>query len=217
MIALYDGEIAQADSYLEPFFKTIGELGLDKNTIFIFMAEHGDLFGEHGRFMRGGPLRGTFYDPVLNFPLLIKHPHIKEPIRLDYLMQAVDFMPTFLDILGLKDPQKNTRQGKNLMPSFINGKETNDYIYAASKFKAVNSPFFKGLSVVEVIRDKNWKLIKEEAFNTKTNEKKYELYELYNILEDPQEENNLFGLEEEVFVNLQDNLKNFSVKALNAY
>ncbi|PIR58072.1 MAG: hypothetical protein COU71_00685, partial [Parcubacteria group bacterium CG10_big_fil_rev_8_21_14_0_10_38_31] len=162
MLALYDGEISQADDSLGKFFQTMEDLGLEKNTIFIFMSEHGDLFGEHGRFMRGGPLRGTFYDPVLNFPLLIKHPKLDKPVKIDILVQTVDLMPTLLDILGLDDPEEEKRQGQSLF-----GKETssNEYVYAGSQFKAVNSEFFNGLSVVEVIRSKEWKLIKEEIFS----------------------------------------------------
>ena len=78
MISLYDGEIAQADNNLGSLFKIFEEKQLLQNTVFIFMAEHGDMLGEHGRFMRGGPLRGTFYDPVINFPLIIKHPKIDQ-------------------------------------------------------------------------------------------------------------------------------------------
>ena len=131
-------------------------VGLDKDTIFIFMSEHGDLFGEHGRFMRGGPLRGTFYNPVLNFPLLIKLPWSKGPVRMDSLSQTVDLMPTLLDILGLQDPQKETRQGKSLVPALSGNGEVNRHVYAASKYKALNNPFFKGLSVVEAIADREW-------------------------------------------------------------
>ena len=68
MVALYDGEIAQADWHLGSVFRAIEKSRLDRNTIVLFLSEHGDLFSEHGRFMRGGPLRGTFYDQVLHVP-----------------------------------------------------------------------------------------------------------------------------------------------------
>lgn len=192
MLALYDAEIAQADSYLEDFFKYASEAGLDKDTIFIFMSEHGDLFGEHGRFMRGGPLRGTFYNPVLNFPLLIKLPWIKGRVRMDSLSQTVDLMPTLLDILGLQDPQKETRQGKSLVPALSGNGEVNRYVYAASKYKAINNPFFKGLSVVEAIADREWKLIRERIYDADSSKKLSDNYELYNISKDPKEEKDIY-------------------------
>jgi len=217
MLALYDSEISQIDDSLGKFFQKIEDLGLEKNTIFIFMSEHGDLFGEHGRFMRGGPLRGTFYDPVLNFPLIIKHPKIDEPIKIDLLLQTVDLMPTLLDMLGLSDPQKEKRQGKNLFDG--NNDPLNRYVYAGSQFKAVNSEFFNGLSVVEVIRNKEWKLIKEEIFSVengpdtnwqdKIGEKTEESYELYRLGQDPKEENNLYNSESKIAEDLKIKLENW--------
>lgn len=192
MVALYDGEIAQADNALKIFFEKIKELGLEENTIFIFMSEHGDLFGEHeGRFMRGGPLRGTFYDAVINPPLLIKHPKIKGLVKIKTLAQAVDIAPTLFDIFGLSDPSEAGRQGRSLTKT-ITGKEAgNDYAYAASRFTAFGSIFFQGISSVEVVREQEWKLIKEEIFNKDTGQKAVESYELYNLVSDPGETENL--------------------------
>ncbi|HBA27583.1 MAG TPA: hypothetical protein DCY98_09380 [Nitrospinae bacterium] len=198
MIALYDGEIVQADYYLRDFFKTVKDLGLENNTVFVFMSEHGDLFGEHGRFMRGGPLRGTFYDPVINFPLLIKHPKINKPLRIKPLVQTIDIMPTLLDIFNLKDKQKTKRQGKSLIPAITGEKEINEYIYAASKYNAKNNPFFSGLSIITAIRNKEWKLIREEIFDTNSKKMITESYELYRISEDSKEENNLYNIKKDI-------------------
>ncbi|MEK7148307.1 MAG: sulfatase-like hydrolase/transferase [Patescibacteria group bacterium] len=210
MIALYDGEIAQADNFLKEFFQTVKDLDIEKNTIFIFMSEHGDLFGEHGRFMRGGPLRGTFYDPVLNFPLLIKHPKIKYPIKIDSLVQTVDMMPTILDIFGLEDIQGNIRQGKSILPAIIDGVEVNKHVYAGSKYtQQKDNPFFKGTSKIESIRNKEWKLIKEEIFDQNTNKKIKESYELYNIAVDKKEENNLIGKEKGIALTMKSKLQSW--------
>lgn len=217
MIALYDGEIAQADFHLKDFLEVIKKLDLEKNTIFIFMAEHGDLFGEHGRFMRGGPLRGTFYDPVLNFPLLIKHPKINQPIKIDLLIQTVDLMPTMLEIFNLKDKQKETRQGKSIILGITENKEINEYIYAASKYNARNNVFFSGLSIVEAIRNKEWKLIKEEIFDPDTNKKTFESYELYNISKDPKENNNLYNSNKKIADYLKEKLENWTKNIKNSY
>ncbi len=207
MIALYDGEIAQADAELKNFLKNIKDTGIEQNTIIIFMSEHGDLFGEHGRFMRGGPLRGTFYDPVLNFPFIIKHPAIQEPIRITSLAQTVDILPTFAEMLGIKHAEKSAWQGKSLVPAITGEKEVNEYVYAASKYKAKNNIFFSGLSIVESIRDKDWKLIKEEIFDADTNERKSLGFELYRVSDDPKEEKNLYSPENETAKDLENKLK----------
>ncbi|GMQ95193.1 MAG: hypothetical protein BMS9Abin13_305 [Patescibacteria group bacterium] len=210
MISLYDGEIAQADDALAEFFADIEAFGLEKNTIIIFMSEHGDLFGENGRFMRGGPLRGTFYDPVINFPLMIRHPNVKEPIVVDDLVQMVDLAPTLLSILGMDDVDKGVRQGKKLGLSVFGDKETNEYVYAGSRYVSDNV-FFKGTSTVESIRGKKWKLIKE-TIALKGETKEY--YELYDIKNDPGESEDVYGTEKDISLFLKERLRLWSEEIL---
>jgi arylsulfatase A-like enzyme len=204
MKALYDAEILQVDDQLKDFFSLVEQKQMLSNTIFIFMSEHGDLFGEHGRFMRGGPLTGTFYDPVINFPLVIKHPKINEPIKINSLIQTVDLMPTLLDILGIEDSQKEKREGKSLISELAGEQKINEYIFSASKYRAENNQYFDGLSQIEVIRDKEWKLIKEELMRGVNNPIK--TYELFNIAKDSKEEHNLYESEKEIAKNLEKNL-----------
>ena len=171
------------------------------------MAEHGDMFGEHGRFMRGGPLRGSFYDPVLNFPLLIKHPRVKELIRTDVLTQTVDLFPTLFEMLRINDPNIDLRQGKSVLSGITGGEEPNEYVYAGSLYRAEkNNEFFQGISTVEMIRNKEWKLLREEVRDTDSNEKISETYELYRVSDDSKEERDLFSAEPEVFAALREKL-----------
>lgn len=206
MIALYDGEIAQADARLKDFFDLMKQKGLEKNTVFIFMAEHGDLFGEHGRFMRGGPVRGTFYDPVINFPLLVKHPNFHEPMKVDALVQTADLLPTLLDMFGIEDEQKGQRQGKSILRDFVGETETNNYIYAASEYASADNAFFMGFSKVEVIRDKKWKLMREEIRNMNGTGGRTEEAYLYAIDTDVKEEKNMIAHEKDVARDLTEML-----------
>lgn len=213
MIALYDGEIAQADDYLKEFFQTVEDLDLEKNTIFIFMSEHGDLFGEHGRFMRGGPLRGTFYEPVLNFPILIKHPKISEPFKIGALVRTVDLMPTLLEMFGLADSEKETRQGKSIIPALTDGAIVNEYVYAGSRFTAQKgNVFFSGTSISEAIRDREWKLIREEIFTDDAQNTRQESYELYRVGNDPMETVDLINQEKEIADMLKDKLQKWTAR-----
>lgn len=212
MLALYDGEIAQADDNLRSFFQAIKDKNLEKNTIFIFISEHGDLFGEHGRFMRGGPLRGTFYDPVLNFPLVIKHPKIDVPQKIDALVQTVDLMPSLLEILGIHDSQREKRQGKSIVPVIMGTREVNSYVYAGSQYKAINNDFFNGFSKIEMIRNKEWKFIREEVQEEGNNEDKINRYELFNVVVDKNEDVNLYGSDNDDMAYLPDKLSQWIEK-----
>lgn len=185
MMELYDGEILEADNNLAELFKIINELNLDKNTIVIFMSEHGDLFGEHGRFMRGGPLTGTFYQPVLNFPLAIKIPNMNEKKDVESLFQTVDLMPTLLDFLKIEDGNFNQRQGKSIKDYIFNDSTFNEYAYGGSIYTDRSGLIDYSLSDVRVIRNEEWEFISEKGY---INDRWIDISkELYNLKNDPKE------------------------------
>ena len=181
MIALYDGEIHNVDRMLGDFFHEIDQLGLSKNTIIVFYSDHGDMFGKHGRFMRGGPLRGTFYDDVLRIPLIVYHPKLK-PQSVDGLVQVIDLAPTLLDWLKLPTP--DTFVGKSALP-LLRGEPINRYTFAGSSFTPANAnPFFKYPSVIMAARDLDQKMIVERVVYP-TGPK--DTVEFYNLKQDPEE------------------------------
>ena len=98
-------------------------------------------------------------------------------------------------MLGLADADAELRQGKSVLPALRekNAEEVNEYVYAGSLYKAVNNEFFSGESVVEMVRNKEWKLIKEIIYAEKSGEKISETYELYNVANDPKEIQNLYA------------------------
>lgn len=182
MIALYDGEIFNADEYVGGLLNDILELGLEKKTIVVIYSDHGDMFGKHGRFMRGGPLRGTFYDDVLHIPLVIYHPAMA-PKSVDTLGQIIDLAPTLLEMTGLKAPR--SFRGKSLLASVTNQVAVNEYVFAGSAFTpAQSNPFFSYPSVIVSARSKQWKLIVERVSSPSGPQDSAELYDLQR---DPEE------------------------------
>jgi arylsulfatase A-like enzyme len=184
MVALYDGEIYNADQQIGGLLDDIKELGLEKNTIVIFYSDHGDMFGKHGRFMRGGPLRGTFYDDVLRIPLIVRHPRLS-PRHVSELAQVVDLAPTILDMAGLCPSPRFL--GKSVLPLMrgTNAPPVNEFVFAGSAFSpSERNQFFRHPSVIASARNKEWKLIIERLT---TPEKRQESIELYNLGQDPDE------------------------------
>jgi arylsulfatase A-like enzyme len=170
MVARYDAEIAQVDDTLAHFFATLEQRGRLDRTIVVLLAEHGDLFGEHGRFMRGGPLRGTFYDPVLHFPLLVRHPAVRARTDVPDLVETVDLMPTLLGWLHVADPQADVRDGRSLGLSPFGDAPVRDAAFSGSRFTPrAGNPFFDQPSDVQAVRAADgWKLVRER-FAEQTN------------------------------------------------
>jgi len=206
LVALYDESITQSDAVIGSFLDEIAKLGLGDNTIIIFTSEHGDIIGKHGRFMRGGPLRGTFYDDVLHVPLLIKHPKL-EPARIDGLVEHIDIMPTLLDFLGIKKP--SAIDGRSVVSLITENKEINEYVFAGSEYHPENNLYFDESSRVETIRNKDWKLIKETILSQ---ESPFPVFELYDLNKDPEELYNVAEIRTDILDELLLKLNDWSEK-----
>jgi hypothetical protein len=70
LIDLYDASIRYLDDQLRQFYKYLKRQGLAKNTIFVVFADHGELFGERGRWGHGGRV----HSGLARVPLIIKYP-----------------------------------------------------------------------------------------------------------------------------------------------
>jgi len=182
MIALYDGEIFNADQLVGGLLDDLAALGLEKKTIVVIYADHGDMFGKHGRFMRGGPLRGTFYDDVLRVPMVIYHPDLA-PKSVDALGQMIDLGPTLLEMVGLKSPR--TFRGKSLLSLATNAVPVNEYVFAGAAFTPASSnPLFSYPSVIVSARSQQWKLIMERVSPPTGVRDSVELYDLQRDAEE---------------------------------
>ena len=213
---LYDEEILSVDKLVGDFLDELDKTILD-NTIIVIFSDHGEMFAKHGRFGRAGGVRGTLYDDVIHIPLIMKIPEQTGRV-VEGLIQIIDVMPTLLDILDL--PQPKQTQGKSLVP-LISGEEeeVNEYVFAGSRFGSQEGrppwlvyPFH---STNESVRSKEWKLIHEEVRFYKTGQIKEDIYELYNLEDDPDELNNLESEQPAISAKLKEVLKNWQESAKN--
>jgi len=198
MTALYDGELNEIDSLIGSLIDTIKALALDRKTIIVFLSEHGDVLGKHGRFMRGGPLHGTFYDDVLNTPIIIQNPRVtKVPIRIPQLIESIDLAPSLLEMVGVPTPATFT--GRSFVPLVLDpnlpGRTS---VFAASMFvPEIGNTLFSKANLVGMIRTKEWKYIQEflwpmtpelrASWRSSLPPPPERKEELYNIREDPRE------------------------------
>ena len=87
------------DEFLQNLFNQYKRLGLYDNTIFVIYGDHGEGFGEHGRFQHDD----TIYEEGLRVPLIIHAPGLlKGAERAEGLSNLADIMPTVLEMMGYK-------------------------------------------------------------------------------------------------------------------
>jgi len=107
---LYAAEVTFSDYCIGRLLKRVEEMGLMDDTVIVFSTDHGTHLGEQGCVQKTPALLTAC---VTHIPLIIKHPDKKfAGKRVEGLVSAVDFMPTFLTLLGI-DGYRNM-DGQNM-------------------------------------------------------------------------------------------------------
>ncbi len=105
----YLAEVARVDRELGRFLDFLDAHDLTRRTSIVLSADHGEAFGEHGKFFHAT----TVYDELLRVPLLVRVPGVA-PRKVDEPVSLVDLAPTILDGFGLQTPGRS--MGESLVP-----------------------------------------------------------------------------------------------------
>jgi arylsulfatase A-like enzyme len=101
LVALYDGETSYWDAHLGNLLTALqGEQLLD-DALIVMTADHGQAFGEHGKWTHGN----CVYEEVLRVPLLMRYTGTISPGTIvTEPVQNMDLMPSILDWVGIPIP-----------------------------------------------------------------------------------------------------------------
>jgi arylsulfatase A-like enzyme len=105
---LYDAEIHHVDAQLHRLFEWMRANGEWEDTLVVVCADHGELHGEHGLYGH----EFAVYDPIVNVPLMVKHPDL-DAGRRDDQVELHDLYHTVLDHAGARgkgvplDPERS--------------------------------------------------------------------------------------------------------------
>ncbi len=191
--ALYDGEINYIDNSIGNLLSELKRTGLYDNTIIILTSDHGDEFREHG----GTGHDHTLYNELINVPLIIKGPGV-ENITSDNQVRLMDVVPTILDILKVKADR--SFDGVSLMPLF-NRKNYNLEVY--SKMENHHASIISKDEWKVILKFREMKFVPDKDVEWEKIETRKELYDLK---EDPDEQNNLIDEYPEIANELEERL-----------
>ena len=171
--ALYDAEIRYLDDLLKDLDDFLIEQGIKDDTMLVLFGDHGESLTEHDIYWDHCGL----YEATVHVPMIIRWPgNIPEGKRINGLVQHADLMPTILEAVGLEKPSK--LDGRSLWP-LIQGKEEHNHreIYLSEcAWQAARG-----------IRTERYKYIETYDSGPFARPPK----ELYDLKDDPNEENNL--------------------------
>ena len=113
----YYGQVTMVDSYVGRILKALSDEGLEKNTIVVYLSDHGDMQAAHGM---AGKSVNSFFEEIVRVPMIIRYPgEIKAGTVVNGHANSVDIMPTLLEYGGMQAPKGI--HGKSLKP-LIEGK-----------------------------------------------------------------------------------------------
>ena len=127
-MGLYDGNLAYVDDQVGEMLEEIDSLGLMERSVIVFLSDHGEAFGEHGRFGHST----TVYQEMMHVPLSFRLPVGCEasPQHRPEVISLADVMPTLLDLYGLDLP--DTMQGRSRL-GLLAGEPESEPSYAVSR------------------------------------------------------------------------------------
>ncbi|MXV93906.1 MAG: sulfatase-like hydrolase/transferase [Chloroflexi bacterium] len=173
IIAQYDGAIAYMDACIQSIFQALESLGILDETIIALNGDHGETLYDHECWFD----HHSIYDNVLHVPLILRYPGaVPAGARVSGYNQHKDLLPTLLELAGLETQHKF--DGRSLLPM------------ARGEVASHESEFF--ISECTWMRKQGWRtptwklmVALEPDFHFKPE------VELYNLVEDPNEDNNL--------------------------
>jgi len=137
----YYAMISEVDHYIGRILDALDAAGLRDETIIVFTSDHGEWLGDHLRFGKGYPAD----DAVSRVPLIIAAPGAPEAKQVDGIVEAVDIVPTLLDLAAIQTP--SFMQGESLA-GLINGDDSRQKRVAVTEahgWKSLRIPRFQYL------------------------------------------------------------------------
>jgi choline-sulfatase len=165
----YDGEIAYADHELGRLFDAVSKKSPPGKTLIAVLSDHGESLGDHGEYSHGV----FVYDSTLRIAFIMSGPGVPAGLRVKQQARTVDLLPTVLDLMGGRPPA--SVQGVSLTPFFAGKNAATDVSYAETLYPKINM----GWAELRAIRTNRWKYILAPK------------PELYDLLKDPAETNNV--------------------------
>ena len=169
-VAAYWGYTTMVDDLFGKLLDRLEVDGLLHDTLIIYCSDHGEMMGSHGLWHKMAP-----YEECLRVPLLMRLPgRIPAGLRSNATVSLIDVPATILSIVGLDVPA--IYQGRDLIPLLTGA---GDDGVRFSEMKSLGD--WHGIADFRLVVDNRYKFVWHDGDRA----------ELYDLSEDPFEQNNL--------------------------
>jgi arylsulfatase A-like enzyme len=179
--ALYDNEVHYTDKWVGDLVDWAQKQPWGKDTAIVISADHGEGFGERGRFRHAYDV----WESLVRVPLIIHLPGAA-PRRIELPRSHIDLAPTFADLMGV--PHDPPYRGKSLLPEVLGAQaELRPVVAELTRCDIMDRR--------RAVIDDNWKII-ELGDGVE--------WLLFDVVKDPKEENDLSKTDPERFTAMKE-------------
>jgi choline-sulfatase len=167
----YYAMITELDDLLGSFLAYLDEQKFLDDSLVVYTSDHGEMYGNHALW-----LKRSLYEESARVPLILAGAGLPRGVVIDTPVSDVDVTATLLDLAGAKRP-KHLR-GRSLLP-LIHGdlKASPPHVYCESHTEGACTGAF-------MLRKGDWKYLHFSFYDDD---------QLFNLRQDPEERENLFG------------------------
>ncbi len=173
--------VAKMDETVGTVRKTLAETGLAKNTILVFLSDHGCHFKTRNSEYKRSP-----HESSIHVPLIIEGPGFNRGIEIPELVSQVDLTPSLLTAAGV--PVPSSMQGRSVLPLLDRKTEgwRNETYFEMAEFvtgRGLRTPQYTYAAMAP--KQPGWKAARSAA--------RYVEYMMYDNYADPFQQVNLAG------------------------
>lgn len=137
----YDGEIEYVDQQVGRLLAGLRQLGRYRDAFIVILADHGELFGEHGEFGHGAWL----YEELIRIPLIVHYPRARgRGTRVDAPVSIVDVLTWISQELELELPDQVDGLPVGAR-DFVLAEETPNHLFVKYRGEALNRNLVAGI------------------------------------------------------------------------
>ena len=214
----YLSVIHSVDENVGRLLKYLDEHGLAENTIVVYASDQGFYMGEHGWFDKR-----FMYEESMRTPLVIRYPReILAGSVSSEMVQNIDYAPTFLEYAGVKQPKEMTGRSLRKLFKHTANNSKKIHWRKSLYYHYYDYPAWHLTRKHDGVRTDRYKLIHfygkggaraltENRYQQQEGTREYnsyrwmaqsgyitddpdiDYYELYDLQEDPNELNNIYG------------------------
>jgi arylsulfatase A-like enzyme len=179
----YFSQVTMVDDGVGRVLEALQQQGLDENTLVIYTADHGFSLGHHGFWGHGqATWPANAHRAAYSVPLLVRHASQILPVQVsNWLVSQIDLFATILDYVGLGHVEANQNSPSRSFAPLLCGRrfDWEDVVFLEQE-------------EVRAIRTREWLCMKrfKEGHGYPFQD------ELYDLIRDPAEKNNLIEVPE---------------------